>query len=83
MINYATCASGILEAWHERDLSRLQDELENAAALDKQSAPTSAELERLELLETIAEQMKTMIAHGTMDQANAYSGLLRHLASDC
>jgi len=81
--SYAVCAGSILEAWQQKNLPRLQDELDCASSLEVPSAMTAAERERVELLESIAAQLKSMVAQGTVDQANPYSMLLRHLASDC
>lgn len=79
MTRSAVCAAGILEAWQESDYQQLDRTLASNATPDCELRD-SHELERLELLNGIANQIRGSLASGQVEDANVYLPLLRHLA---
>lgn len=70
-------AGRILEAWKRADPAAFQIEVEGALAACRTVRPVSAlELEQRELLESVAEHLKS---RGTEPRVDAGLALLRHL----
>jgi hypothetical protein len=84
-ISVARQAGGILAAWARKDLDRLEAELTRSAALDD-AGGDAAERERMDLLESIAAEMRQELAdlrHSgePSERGEACVRLLQHLAA--